>query len=248
MFKRLIENTNVFSARLIERSIRRAVRKQPRGAITFQNRIFNGQVDIAEVQKIKKMFNFGEIYLLHGTAMRKNGNAVILTGPRGAGKTTVMRNLSKKGKVTPIDDGIIILGRNRNGLFVVETGTLPWRNARSNVKRFSPIQGHQISRKGLKQKTTAIENMARHEGAISETIASFITRDKSSQTFTPIAIPIEKIIQVSSKDDLHLPMKLHGDKFETATEINFGVKRVNINPNQRRSKIIDQMREEVLRN
>ena len=249
MFKRLVQKANTFSARLIEKSIQRATRKQPRDAITFQNRLFRGQVDVAEVQRIKRLFRFKDIYLFHGIAMKINGSAVILTGPRGAGKTTVMRTLSKKGKATPLDDGIIIVGRNNNGLFVVESGTFPWRNTIANIKRFSPVKGQQISKKGLVQNTNRIQQTAIYEGAISETIASLIIRDKSQQTHSPTLTKIGKLIQVSSKVDLHPAMKLQGIRFEPATEMDLtGVKVTTITPNQRRSRIIAQMKEDALRN
>ena len=246
MIKRVWHKIGSISKRTIESSVKRGVTKQPRGAITFQYRIFNGKVDFEEVNRLRKQFDFGNIYLLHGVAMRVNGHAVILTGPRGSGKTTVMNRLVKKKMAKPIEDGIVIIGQKNGKFFVVESGTLPWRQTRAKVKSLSPLKGHQISRSGLKSRTNFVEQTAIHEGAFSEGIASKLTPDKSSQTHTPKTIPLGKVVRVSTETDLHLPLKINGDKIETSNRSIFSNQTTIINPLQRRSRIIQQMEESVL--
>ncbi|MDD3083923.1 MAG: hypothetical protein PHP82_02795 [Candidatus ainarchaeum sp.] len=246
MFKKIRNKFSSFSARTIERSIRKGVRKQPRGALTFQYRVFNGKIDLMEVNNLKKKFGFKEVFLLHGVAMRVNDRAIILTGPRGSGKTTVMNNLARLGKVRPVEDGIVVIGQKKNGFFVVESGTLPWRQTRATIKRFSPIKGHQVSRKGLRKTNQFTQETAIYEGALSESIASFTTKNRSKKIFEPIAIPLGKVVLVSAKQDLHKPLKINGQKVEETSGLIFNKKTILINPEQNRSTIIKQMQKAVL--
>jgi len=208
---KVIGKANNFSARMLKRSISSAVKKQPRGALTFQYMIFKNRVpDFAQINAIKERFSFGEMYLLHGVAMLVKGKAVIVTGPRGIGKTTLMKSLSRKGVAQPIDDGLVILGKKNHGFYVVESGTYPWRKLRANVKRIFPFgKGDQFTSKGFSNKSTEeVAQSALHEAAFSESLASLFTSNKSNQTFSPSIHGVSRLVAFVDKRDIHLPLRV----------------------------------------
>jgi hypothetical protein len=108
------------------------------------------------------------------------------------------------------------------------------------------VQGHQFSRNGLKESTRFIEESAIHKSTLSEVIANMITKNRPAQTFETKPIIFGKVIHVSTKQDLHKPLKITNQKIETTNNLVFNEKIIVINPKQKRSRIIKKMQTIVL--
>ncbi|MBI4361431.1 hypothetical protein HY572_06715 [Candidatus Micrarchaeota archaeon] len=109
--------------------------KFPPGAIRFQYNVSLGQElteeNRREIQGIKERFDLTDVYVGHGTTIQRNGSAHAILGPPGIGKTRLLKNLEKTGALTGLDDGLIVLGKMRDGRMVtITTGTL-----RTNLRK-----------------------------------------------------------------------------------------------------------------
>ncbi len=222
MFSRVKQRLASSAARRIEKSVSLAARKQAKGAITFQYRMFGPKkIDWNQINSLRNRFNFSDVYLFHGVAMNVGGNAVVVSGPRGMGKTTLLKNLAKSKIASPIEDGLVVVGRSPKGLFVVETGTYDWRNKRANVKKIFPSQGaSNFKKNGFKENFSPFNTSVFLEGAFSETVANILTRDKSKNDFSSKQLPLKRLIIVPHEKDLHKPIKIVGNSIESINSDN----------------------------
>lgn len=69
-----------------------------------------------------KQFGFDDVWIFHGIAMERKGNAIVLAGPSGIGKSTLLRRFARTNIARPLDDGFIFVGRTDGCYYVVETG------------------------------------------------------------------------------------------------------------------------------
>lgn len=124
------------------RNLRDAVRRSeklvlPKGTVFFHIDAGRGiPVDWDVVAETREKLNLSEMYIIHGIALEKEGGGYAITGPPGAGKST-MKNWMKTEGFRPIDDGWILLGKDRDngGLKVVETGQHPMAERISRIQR-----------------------------------------------------------------------------------------------------------------
>ncbi|HNV01428.1 MAG TPA: hypothetical protein PKK60_03300 [archaeon] len=254
MFSRINRAVASFSAKRIERSVKFAAKKQKQGAITFQYRMFGKDaIDWNQINSLKQKFGFLDLYLLHGVAMNVGNRSVVVSGPRGLGKTTLLKKVTKSGLVSPIEDGIVIVGKNKSGLFVVETGTINWRNIRSSAKRFFPFRAPaNFSASGFKEDKSRFTTRVFLEGAFSESVANKLTRDRSSETFSPRVIPIKSVVLVPHEKDLHKPIKISGEKVESVDpkkatlELSKLSRVVSFSPNITQVSLLKKIEAEIL--
>jgi hypothetical protein len=99
----------------------------PKNAVTFQLRVWGRRrlepQTFQEAKNLMQKFGFNELLLVHGNALLVNGQVVIVSGPKGIGKSTVSRILTKQGKANQLEDGVLVVGRRESKLFLVKTGT-----------------------------------------------------------------------------------------------------------------------------
>jgi hypothetical protein len=73
--------------------------------------------------------------VVHGLAAEVDGKTTLLMGPHGVGKSTIMRELAAEGRARIIDDGFVVIGRDKDSkdFHVVSSGLVGVN------KRFSDI-------------------------------------------------------------------------------------------------------------
>ncbi|MFH1125498.1 MAG: hypothetical protein V1703_00080 [Candidatus Altiarchaeota archaeon] len=110
--------------------IDRFERRLPEGALTFQmqfgrNKEF-GSEHWEQVRRVREQFNIDQLYIVHGMAAVINGVGVVVMGPHGVGKSTALRTMAKESEVKSIDDGFIIIGRDKDTeeFKIVSTGLI----------------------------------------------------------------------------------------------------------------------------
>jgi len=100
-------------------------RRYPKGSITFpvfarSRKVLMG-ADRREVKAVMSAFGFSELLLVHGSCNLVNGKVAIVSGPPGIGKSVASRKVAKQGH-RQIEEGMLLLGKRGDKLFLVETG------------------------------------------------------------------------------------------------------------------------------
>jgi len=78
----------------------------------------------AKARDIMGRLGLESTWVLHGCAFLMRGEAVVVAGPPGLGKSRVLFDLERKREGRAIDDGLVLVGLRNGRLWVVETGTL----------------------------------------------------------------------------------------------------------------------------
>ncbi len=157
-----------------------------------------------EVESVRQRFGLTDLYLAHGTAFQEGNNTYLITGPPGTGKTHFLNGRRETNGATPLEDGIVLLGRNAEGKIVlIETGAYPTALGKSRIDQWlrkvtgfsSAYLGKKsdAERKPLKRKEVWI---ARAGLVLS---ALFLPKDRSS--FRPRALPLERWIFLHDPND-----------------------------------------------
>ena len=98
--------------------------KLPRDALPLFNRLVlePDNVTAADVISFKKQFAFDDVWIFHGIAMEREGKAIVVSGPPGIGKSTLLRKCTRINMARPVDDGFILIGRANGCYYIVESG------------------------------------------------------------------------------------------------------------------------------
>ncbi len=80
----------------------------------------------AEARRVAGTLGLDPIWIVHGCALSLGGEAAVLAGPPGLGKSRLLFELERRGEGRCLDDGLVLLGLGRGRLRLVETGTLPF--------------------------------------------------------------------------------------------------------------------------
>ena len=117
--------------------LRRREKGLPEGALTFHRQIYAGVgFDRDKVRNAMREFGLEKLIAVHGIALSHNSRTTVIIGPQGIGKSTTLRRAQKDFGAKPIDDGIILLGKRRNGgLVLIETGTYAFVGARARASK-----------------------------------------------------------------------------------------------------------------
>ena len=107
---------------------RRKERAFPPGAVTFHleawgRRRMTPALE-AQARGVADVFGLDPIWIVHGCALLLGGDAAVLAGPPGLGKSRLLFELERRGEGRCLDDGLVLLGVGRGRLRLVETGTL----------------------------------------------------------------------------------------------------------------------------
>jgi len=157
---------------------------------------------------VRERFNLNQLYLVHGIAVDVDGRGVVVMGPAGIGKSTVLRELIKDHKVKPIDDGFVLIGRDRDtGVFnIVPTGLYEVNQKFSRISKTLRVCCNYVS-------PFLVEDSSRFEGAnIRGRIIQRVSRMAGYLVVRPPAHPseggktgLDKILYVSHERDTLKP-------------------------------------------
>jgi hypothetical protein len=78
----------------------------------------------AQAGRVAGTLGLDPIWIVHGCALLLGGEAAVLAGPPGLGKSRLLFELERRGEGRCLDDGLVLLGVGRGRLRLVETGTL----------------------------------------------------------------------------------------------------------------------------
>ncbi len=113
--------------------------KYPKGTLVLPRKIRGDLETSLEIKEFLDRFGFEMGMVLHGVAVEKNGRAVIISGPQGTEKSTVMRKLVNSRIAKPVDDGEVIIGKKGSRFFVMETGRYPLKRHQSIVSKITRV-------------------------------------------------------------------------------------------------------------
>ena len=107
---------------------RRKERVFPPGAVTFHleawgRRRMSPEI-AAEARRVAGDFGLEPIWIVHGCAFLRGGEAAVLAGPPGMGKSRLLFALERAGSGRCLEDGLALVGLAGGRLQVLETGTL----------------------------------------------------------------------------------------------------------------------------
>ena len=216
-------------------SRRRYLGKLPTGVITFPRLSFllalpNTPNEVKqeinairrEISLVKKTWDLRDIFVLHGIAFEQNGAATIVSGPPSIGKSTFLRKIVDKKLVKPIDDGAILVGKNKNNEFIViKTGLYEAEERISKLSKIPRIILHYqspfLSENIGERQFRALSGLGNFLGRASFAVGREFVPSKKKTIFSPEAIPLNKIVLAHHPKDIALNVKVEESSIETLT-------------------------------
>jgi hypothetical protein len=182
----------------------------------------NRPLDWGQVRRLREGFNIDDLYVVHGTAYRFKGKTAVVMGPQGIGKSTALRALSERGDVEPLEDGYVMIGRDRDILEfkVVTSGLL------DTSRRFSRISKSIRACCGYKSAYSSEGDgnfdRARFIGASIHKVTNmlgYIFVRPTGRDGQPKDYPLDRLIHVSHQKDTLTPAKVGDSSY---SRIGFG--------------------------
>ena len=194
--------------------------KFPREALPLFNKLVfePDNVTVADITSFKKQFGFDDVWIFHGIAMEREGKAIVVSGPPGIGKSTLLRRVTHMNMARPVDDGFILIGRIEGCYYIVESGLYAALRTISILSKWLRILARHKSPylscdyQGDMDKATRRGQLLHN---IAFLIGSFVSQNRSSVKVTSNPVRLVKLFLVKHQKDSHLPKRIGGDKIET---------------------------------
>lgn len=205
-------------------SSRNLMRKFPRESLTLFRKLVlePNMVRAQDIIPFTKQFGFDDVWIFHGIAMERKGNAIILSGPPGIGKSTLLRRFARTNIVRPLDDGFIFVGRTNGCYYVVETGLYinlrtisvfsKWLRILTRYKSPYLNTNHHYDMDKAIGRGELLHNLA-------FLIGSIINKNRSEAEVILSPSRLVKLFLVTHQKDCHPPRRICG---ETIVSINAG--------------------------
>jgi len=233
--------------RLRQWSRRLEKKKISQKAICFPAQIRH-RIDWKEIDSFRTDFNTDNLFVVHGTSFRKDNKATIVSGPQGIGKSTSLRKLAKKGKLKPIDDGMILIARDKNTrqYFVFETGYYPLLRTQSVVSRvLRSIFGYKsafINPNISSKRFQFTHKVGSAMASASVFLGRILAKNRSSQEHAPRKFLLDKVILGTHPrmDAQVLSIKKHNASWKKFEELRAALSNqteiINFDPTQKNSR------------
>jgi hypothetical protein len=175
-------------------------RKFPDAFIHLRNAYYFNEVNDrvrAELHRIETA-GFDNVVLMHANALKLNDSVILLSGPRGIGKTSLSRNLEKRG-VQLLEDGIVLTAEKKGEPYFLFTGLQEFRKSYNAYKgkMRTPLYSRTFSSGGPKSRPVRWLDMQIPK--LSAVLAAF--KAPLTNSAKPEGLPISKIILFN--DHLH---------------------------------------------
>jgi hypothetical protein len=203
---------------------RKLMRKFPEASLPIFKKLALGPGEVTgkDIMSATKQFGFDEVWLFHGVAMKWKGDAVVLSGPFGIGKSTLLRKVARRGLVEPLDDGFVLVGRADGGYYVLVSGLYPVlrtisivsKSLRSLFRYRSPYLKADSHHDLVKAKK---RGKLLHDFAV--VIGSVVTRTRNHERVMARPVRLLKLVLVTHQDDCHPPRRIRRDTIETIKPI-----------------------------
>jgi hypothetical protein len=200
-------------------SVRHLTSKFPREVPSFVKKlaIEPGAVTPQDVALFARQFGFEEVWIFHGIALKQRGRAVILSGPSGIGKSSLLRKITRMKAAEPMDDGFIVAGKEDGCYYVFESGLYhtvePVAVASKWLRtlfRYRCPYLRNGDRRGMVRDMKKGETL--HNIAV--VIGSLIAKDRSSGAVTSGPVRLAKLLLVEHPEDCHLPRRIRKETME----------------------------------
>ncbi len=112
---------------------RRAV---PEGSITFHLGLGNEErllQRLDEAVELIERLGLDALHILHGTAVMCRAGALVVSGPPGVGKSTVLRSLAERDVLEVLEDGLVLVGQRGDRWSMIESGVGPLLERMSRI-------------------------------------------------------------------------------------------------------------------
>ncbi len=201
-------------------SVRHLTSKFPREtpSIVKKLAIEPGAVTLQDVARFAEQFNFEEVWIFHGIALKQKGSAVILSGPSGIGKSSLLRKITRMKAAEPMDDGFIVAGKVKHDYYVLESGLYHTVKPVAVASRWLRVlfryrcpylhNGHRGDMVRDMKKGETLHNIA-------VVIGSLIAKDRSSEAVTSTPVRLAKLLLVEHPGDCHLPRRTGKETMES---------------------------------
>lgn len=210
-------------ARVTEKSVEKRL---PEGALKFPFLLQRPkEVDFAEIEGVRKKFGVSDIFRVHGMAFKAGKRTIVVIGPRGVGKSTLLRALSAKGMATQIEDGEVVLARNtaqnEQGFKLIETGRHELRTHISKISKAvrksvgfgSPYRIEGLSEKSFRRQYAWGNAL----GRVSELAGRLSYRRKSRAPFSPKSFGVSEIVWIQTRREKIMPSQIVGNSISKTT-------------------------------
>src|SRR4030042_5789782 len=205
---------------LREFSSRNLRTKLPRDSLPLFNKLVfePGNVTVADITSFKKQFAFDDAWIFHGIAMERGEKAIVVSGPPGTGKSTLLRKFTRMNTARPVDDGFILIGRSNGSYYIAESGFYATLRTISILSKWLRIltryESPYLSSEYLHDMEKAIRRgQLLHN--IAFLIGSLVNKNRSSVKVTSRPLRLVKLFLVKHEKDSHPPKRISGDKIES---------------------------------
>ena len=172
----------------------------------------------ADITLFKKQFGFDDVWIFHGIAMEREEKAILVSGPSGIGKSTLLRKFDSMNMARPVDDGFILIGRNNDCYYIVESGLYHITRTISIISKWLRILSRHKS-PYLNSDCSSKMDKAIRRGQLLHSIAfvigALVSQNRSSVKVTSSPVRLVKLFLVKHEKDRHPPKRIRGDRIET---------------------------------
>lgn len=179
-----------------------------------------GAVTPQDIALFAQQFNFEEVWIFHGIALKRKGRAVILSGPSGIGKSSLLRKIARMKAAEPMDDGFVVAGRDKCHYYVFESGLYHTVKPIAVASRWlRALFGYRCPYLRWGNHRGMVRDLKRGETLhnIAVVIGSLIARDRSSETVTSGPVKLTTLLLVEHPDDCHPPRRIGKETMEPVT-------------------------------
>ncbi len=196
---------------------RNLMRKLPRESSPLFKKLLlePGAVTAQDILSFNKQFDFDDVWIFHGAALKQNKRAIILSGPSGIGKSSLLRKIVRMRMAEAIDDGFILVGRANCSYFVLESGLYPAVRTISVVSKcLRVLFRYQCPYLGNHRAVVRKKSWEMMHN-IAALIGSIVSKDRSSERVTSSPVRLAKLFLVADPNDDYPPIRLCGETIES---------------------------------
>ena len=196
-----------------------------------------GAVTAQDILSFTKQFDFDDVWIFHGIALKQNRKAIILSGPSGIGKSSLLRKITRMGMAEPMDDGFILVGRANCHYYVLESGLYPTVRTISVLSKWlRMLFRYQCPYLNNGHHRAMVKEIKRGEMLhnIAVLIGSIITKNRSSERVISRPVKLVKLLLVKHPNDCHLPRRICRETIESLNAENV----VKMFENYTRSEVV----------
>jgi len=201
-------------------SSRNLMRKFPRESLSLFKELAlePNMVTAQDIMSFAEQFEFDDVWIFHGIAMKFKEKAIVLSGLPGIGKSTLLRKIARTGMAEPIDDGFILVGRANSCYYVLESGLYPTLRTISILAKWLRklfwYQSPYLNTDRYHNMVYAIKGgEVLHNLAV--LIASIVTKNRGSERVISSPVRLVKLILVTHHNDPHPPRRISGGTIQS---------------------------------